>query len=194
MRISARWVWFVTVILFASGLSAVAAAANGEGCDDQPSARAMAAGIAARQQHRAEIRAKKVWTLIDYERPFTAVRLWVLDPNRGNAVVTSSRVSHAWKSGVLYATEFSNVNGSNLSSPGSYVTAVRPYEGRFGHSLRVRGLDRGVNDRAWERAIIFHPDLGMSHSLGCFMLPDSVAAGIIDSITGGSFVYVHAAN
>ena len=47
----------------------------------------------------------------------------------------------------------------------------------------------GMYDGA--RAIVFHPDLGMTHSAGCFMLPGSVARRIIDGIAGGSFVYVH---
>jgi hypothetical protein len=102
-----------------------------------------------------------------------------------------SRVSHARKSGILFATRFSNKPGSNLSSLGSYLTARNTYEGNFGHSMRVRGLDPGINDNAWRRDIIFHPDLGMSHSLGCFMLPDKRSRRIIDTIVGGSFVYVH---
>jgi hypothetical protein len=193
MRISARSFLVAFILKLALGLMAVgvAFAANTDEYDERPSARALAAGLAARQQHRAEIRKRGLWTLIDYERPFTAVRLWVLDPTRDHAVVTSSRVSHAWKSGLLHATRFSNVEGSNLSSPGSFVTAVRPYNGRFGQSLRIRGLDRGINHNAWKRDIIFHPDLGMSHSLGCFMLPDAVARGIVDTIAGGSFVFVY---
>lgn len=189
MRNSARClVGIILLLLFA--LSTVAFAANSGDHDHGPSARALAAGLAARLRHRAQIRRRQVWTLIDYEQPFTAVRFWVLDPRRDNAVVTSSRVSHAWRSGVLYATEFSNVSGSYLSSPGSYVTDVRPYDGSFGHSLRIRGLDRGINDHAWARAIVIHPS-DMSHSLGCFMLPERDARGIVDTIAGGTFVYVH---
>ena len=192
MKVSARSCLVISVGLLVLALSAVALAANSEESDAQPSARALAAGVAARQLHRGEIHKRDVWTLIDYERPFTAVRLWLLDARRDHAVVSATRVSHAWKSGLLHATRFSTVSGSNLSSPGSYVTAPRPYDGRFGHSLRIRGLDRGINDNAWERDIIFHPDLGMSHSLGCFMLPDAVARGIVDTIAGGRFVYVYA--
>jgi len=158
---------------------------------DRPAPIALREGVLALQKHRAEIRNAARWTLIDYDLPFTAVRLWVLDARHDNAVLMSSRVSHAWNSGLLYATKFSNVPGSELSSLGSYVTAARPYDGGYGHSLRVRGLDRGENDNAFKRAIIFHPDLGMMHSAGCFMLPEADVTRIIDAIAGGSFVYVH---
>jgi hypothetical protein len=159
--------------------------------NEGPTEAALAAGLLARQHHRAHVRNEKVWTLIDYDLPFTAVRLWVLDARRGNAVKIASHVSHAWRSGKLFATVFSNTPGSELSSLGSFVTVPRPYDGGYGRSLRVRGLDRGENDNALARAIIFHPDLGMTHSAGCFMLPNAVARGIIDMIAGGSFVYVH---
>lgn len=156
-----------------------------------PSRAALEAGLAARRRHQRHVSRPKLWTLIDYSLPFTAVRLWVLDAERDHAVLMESRVSHAWRSGVLYATTFSNQQGSYLSSPGSFVTAERPYTGRFGRSLRVRGLDRGVNDNVLERAIIFHPS-DMTHNLGCFMLPEAVAPRIVNAIAGGTFVYVHA--
>jgi hypothetical protein len=159
--------------------------------NDGPSPIALAAGLREQQRHRAHVRNANVWTLIDYELPFTSVRLWVLDARRDNAVKIASRVSHAWSSGALFATRFSNTPGSELSSLGSYVTSRRPYDGGYGHSLRVRGLDRGENDNALARAIIFHPDLGMTHSAGCFMLPADVARKVLGTIAGGSFVYVH---
>jgi hypothetical protein len=158
---------------------------------DQPSPDALREGLLALRSHRTEIRDAARWTLIDYDLPFTSVRLWVLDARHDNKVLMSSRVSHAWNSGLLFATKFSNVPGSELSSLGSFVTAARPYDGGYGRSLRVRGLDRGENDNALRRAIIFHPDLGMTHSAGCFMLPNDDAGRIVDAIAGGTFVYVH---
>jgi hypothetical protein len=192
MWIRSRLIPLVAVALVAlSSISGLARAALAGSGDAAPSAHVLAIAVTQLNLHRAQLRNARLWTLIDYERPFTAVRLWVLDAGRGNTVVISSRVSHAWKSGLLRATEFSNQNGSEMSSPGSYATAPRPYEGKFGHSLRVRGLDRGINDHAWERGIVFHPDLGMTHSAGCFMLPETDARRIIDAIAGGSFVYVY---
>src|SRR5690242_6875053 len=75
---------------------------------DSPSRAAMEAGLAARKRHRASVLSAKTWTLIDYSLPFTTVRLWVLDGQDASRVLMASRVSHAWKSGLLYATQFSN--------------------------------------------------------------------------------------
>lgn len=159
--------------------------------DTQPAAEALAQGLAALRQHARDIHKPGVWTLIDFDLPFTSPRLWILDARHDNAALAQSRVSHAWSSGMLYATQFSNVPDSNLSSLGSFVTAEHTYEGKFGHSLKVRGLERGINDLALRRGIIFHPDMNLTHSLGCFMLPMTQARSLIDRIVGGTFVYVH---
>ena len=156
-----------------------------------PSPSALEAGLAALQAHRAQVTNRKRWTLIDYSLPFTSVRLWVLDAEHAHSVLIASRVSHAWRSGMLYATTFSNQYGSELSSLGSFVTTTRPYDGGYGRSLRGRGRNPGQNDNALRRAIILHPDLGMTHSAGCFMLPEDQAVQIVDTIAGGTFVYVH---
>jgi len=66
---------------------------------ERPRAAALAAGLAAYGRHRRRIRKKALWTLIDYDQPFTAVRLWVLAAGQEHRVLMASRVSHAGKSG-----------------------------------------------------------------------------------------------
>lgn len=117
--------------------------------------------------------------------------MWVVDADHDERVIVASRVSHALKSGLLVPHQFSNEPGSNLSSPGSYVTG-QTYEGDYGYSLRLYGLDVGVNDNAYRRFIVVHPDQRMSHSLGCFMLPMEMSRAVIDAIKDGTFFYVHA--
>ena len=155
-----------------------------------PSKPALRAALQAFSAQKRRLSKHRYLTLIDYDLPMTSKRLWVLDRQDNNTVVVHSRVSHAWRSGLLYAKRFSNRPGSNLSSIGSYVT-LGTYRGRFGHSLRVRGLEARRNGNAYRRAIVFHPDLGMTHSLGCFMLPAKAVHPVLDRIRGGSLVYVH---
>ena len=50
---------------------------------------------------------------------------------------------------------FSNEYGSYKSSLGFYLTAST-YQGRNGYSLILDGLEKGINDRARERAIVVH--------------------------------------
>lgn len=95
-----------------------------------------------------------VLTVIDYSRPSTEKRLWVLDVAQG-AVLFHELVAHGMGSGDREATRFSNRHGSNQTSLGAFLTGDT-YHGRNGRSLRLRGLEPGVNDQAEARAIVVH--------------------------------------
>lgn len=97
---------------------------------------------------------KSLLTIIDFSRPSTERRLWVVDIHT-RQVLAHEYVAHGVRSGGVYATRFSNRSGSNQSSLGTFVTA-NAYYGVRGLSLRLRGLESGINDRAWDRGIVIH--------------------------------------
>lgn len=74
---------------------------------------------------------------------------------RHKKLLFSSLVSHGKNSGGNYATSFSNENGSLKSSLGFFLTE-NTYQGKNGYSLVLNGLEKGINDRAKERAIVIH--------------------------------------
>ncbi len=146
-------------------------------------------------------RKKEVLTIIDYSKPSDRKRLFVLDLKK-RALVYASYVAHGRNSGNRYATSFSNVNGSYKSSLGFYKTE-NTYQGKNGYSLVLDGLEKGVNDKAKERAIVIHgadyadPALikstgRLGRSLGCPALPREVNRKIIDYIKGGSLLFIYA--
>lgn len=128
--------------------------------------------------------------VVDYRKNILMERLFVINMKTGKPVI-SSRVSHAYNSGKLYATEFSNKSGTNKSSKGTFVT-LGTRMGRFGYSMQIRGLDGGVNDNATSRAIIFHPDTKMRSiwSHGCFATDEETNRRIIDLTKDGCLVCV----
>jgi hypothetical protein len=97
---------------------------------------------------------KPLIAVIDYSRPSTERRLWVVDLNT-REVLANEYVAHGFRSGGVYATMFSNRYGSNRSSLGTFITA-NSYHGVRGLSLRLKGLEPGINDRAWDRGIVLH--------------------------------------
>lgn len=137
--------------------------------------------------NRSQVSISRYVTLIDYSRSILAQRLAVVDTRGAGQVVLRARVSHAWNSGLLYATRFSDINGSRCSCQGAFITQ-ETYVGRFGPSLRVRGLNQGVNANARARAIIFHR--GLTYSAGCFMTAPDVNERLIALIKNGSLVAV----
>lgn len=144
---------------------------------------------------------REIITLIDFTKPSTTKRLYVLDL-RHKKLLFSTHVSHGRNSGENYATSFSNQNGSNKSSLGFFVTEGT-YQGKNGYSLILDGLEKGINDKAKERAIVIHgadySDPAMlatakrlGRSLGCPALPRTVSKKIIDVIKNGSLLYIFA--
>jgi hypothetical protein len=142
-------------------------------------------------------------TVIDYSLPSTEPRLWVLDLERGK-VLFHELVAHGAGSGDKLATHFSNVNDSRATSLGLFLTGDT-YEGGNGYSLKLKGLDPGVNDLAESRKIVIHGawyvsdehsrQFGMiGRSWGCPAIPLQDAQPVIDAIKGGSFVYSYAAS
>jgi hypothetical protein len=137
-------------------------------------------------------------TVIDYSLPSTERRLWVLDLAHGD-VLFHEPVAHGSGSGDNYATRFSNVEDSRQTSLGLFLTGGT-YEGGNGYSLKLRGLDPGVNDNAEARHIVMHgawyvsPEHASSHgrlgrSWGCPALSETAAPRVIDTIKGGTFVF-----
>lgn len=151
--------------------------------------------------NKIEVKNKDIITLIDFTKPSTEERFYVLDLKQ-KKLLYSSVVSHGKNSGLNYATSFSNENGSYKSSLGFYVTG-NTYQGKNGYSLVLDGLEKGINDQAKKRAIVIHgatysnPTVAMSsgrlgRSFGCPALPESLCKPIINAIKGGSLLYIYA--
>jgi hypothetical protein len=139
-------------------------------------------------------------TVIDYSLPSTARRLWVLDVAR-RRVLFHELVAHGEGSGENFAVEFSNEPGSRQTSIGVFRTDT-VYRGGNGYSLRLAGLEPGVNDLAMERRIVMHGApyvseravnaLGrLGRSWGCPALPSGISSRVIDRIKGGSAVFAY---
>lgn len=136
--------------------------------------------------------------VIDYSRPSTEPRLWVFDLDSG-ALLFRELVAHGRNTGDNLATHFSNEPDSRATSLGLFRTEG-VYEGSNGYSLRLDGLEPGINDRARERAIVLHgaPYVNEAHakkfgrlgrSWGCPAVRLGVAKRIIDSLKGGQFIF-----
>ena len=143
---------------------------------------------------------KSLLTVIDYSLPSSAKRLWVIDVER-RRVLFHELVAHGEGSGDNYAVEFSNEPGSHQTSLGVFRTED-VYRGGNGYSLRLSGLEPGVNDLAMERRIVMHGapyvsdraarGLGrIGRSWGCPALPRGVHQRVIDQIKGGSALFAY---
>ena len=143
---------------------------------------------------------KAILSVVDLTLPSTEKRLWVIDLS-AHKVLFNTFVAHGRGSGEKMAEEFSNTPSSNQSSVGFYTTA-EVYTGKHGRSLRLDGLDAGLNSKARERAIVVHGAEYVSQdvinatgrlgrSQGCPALPMDLFSDIINDIKDNTLLFIN---
>ena len=168
--------------------------------DADPGVLALALEARACALRGGRARAASKLTVIDYTRPSTQPRLWVFDLER-NALLYAEHVAHGRGSGENFARAFSNRDGSHQSSLGLFTTG-ETYDGGNGYSLRMDGLEPGINDAARERLIVMHgaPYVDpaqalrqgrLGRSFGCPALRPQVARAVIDTIKQDQLLFAY---
>lgn len=143
---------------------------------------------------------KDILTLIDFSLSSNTKRLWVIDLAT-NTILYNSLVAHGRNTGEEFANNFSNASESFKSSLGFYATG-EIYNGKHGKSLKLDGLEKGINDNARNRGIVMHAANYVSNffikahnrlgrSQGCPALPAEITAEIISKIKGKSCLYIY---
>ncbi|WP_255493632.1 murein L,D-transpeptidase catalytic domain family protein [Myroides sp. WP-1] len=139
-------------------------------------------------------------TIVDFSVSSTQKRLWVIDMEK-NAVLLESVVAHGKRTGDEFATAFSNRINSHMSSLGFYKTG-ETYQGSNGFSMRLDGLEKGINDNARTRAIVVHgadyasPTLALKQgrlgrSYGCPAVPNEINKELIELIKDESCLFIY---
>lgn len=138
--------------------------------------------------------------VIDFSLPSSEKRLWIFDLNE-QRLLLEDLVAHGNRSGDNFATEFSNIVDSHQSSIGLFRTQ-ESYFGRHGYSLRLDGLEPGVNDKARERAIVIHAadyvdpswvdrQGRIGRSQGCPAVRQDVVELVVDNLKGGQLLFTY---
>src|SRR6476619_5237840 len=97
---------------------------------------------------------RDILTLVDFSLSSNEKRLWIIDLC-ANKILFQSLVAHGKNTGDEYANNFSNSPDSFKSSLGFYATG-EVYYGTHGISLKLDGLEKGINDYARKRAVVMH--------------------------------------
>jgi hypothetical protein len=153
---------------------------------------------------KAALDSHQVWPrdtigIADFSKPSSEPRFFVVDLASGNVeshLVCHGRGSDPDHSG--FVERFSNDFGSYATSNGTYVTGDY-YDGKYGLSLKVRGLDWS-NNNAEARAIVIHnawyaePDMIPLHgklgrSEGCFAMSRQSQYEVMSKLAGGRMIY-----
>lgn len=139
-------------------------------------------------------------TIIDFSKPSNEERFFIFDL-KNKKLIMHSLVAHGKNSGIILPQEFSNIPYSNKSSLGLYLTG-EIYNGRHGRSLRLDGMNEGLNTNARKRAVVIHGASYVSYSyinkngrlgrsFGCPAVPVNKCNLIIDLIKNGSCIFIY---
>lgn len=139
-------------------------------------------------------------SIIDFSQPSNKKRLFIIDL-KNYQVLFNTLVAHGRNTGRELATSFSNQHSTYKSSPGFYITR-ETYQGKNGYSLKLEGLENGINDNAYERGIVMHGAAYVSNdyvnaqgwigrSLGCPAVPVNLNTPIINTIKEGTCLFVY---
>lgn len=143
---------------------------------------------------------RSVISIIDFSQPSHKKRLFIIDLTNYK-VLFNTLVAHGRNTGRETASSFSNQNESYKSSPGFYITR-ETYQGKNGYSLKLEGLERGINDKAYERGIVMHGAEYVSdafvnaqgfigRSQGCPAVPVQLNRPIINTIKEGTCLFIY---
>jgi hypothetical protein len=143
---------------------------------------------------------KNILTIIDFSLSSKTKRLWIINLDE-NKILLNTWAAHGKNSGDDFATNFSNETDSNKSSLGFFVTA-EVYQGKHGMSLKLDGLEKGINDNARQRAVVLHGADYVSEkfiknhnrlgkSQGCPAVPLALSKKIITIIKDKSCLFIY---
>lgn len=143
---------------------------------------------------------KDILTLVDFSMSSNVKRLWVIDMST-KTILYNSLVAHGRNTGEEYANSFSNSNSSYKSSLGFYVTG-ETYTGKHGMSLKLDGLEKGINDNARERGVVIHAanyvsnafikyNKRLGRSQGCPAIPEESLKVIVNTIKNKSCLFIY---
>ncbi|WP_317128583.1 murein L,D-transpeptidase catalytic domain family protein [Flavobacterium sangjuense] len=143
---------------------------------------------------------KNILTLVDFSLSSNKKRLWVIDLDK-KIILFQTLVAHGRNTGEEFAKQFSNQAESFQSSVGFYATG-EIYDGKHGMSLKLDGLEKGLNDKARERAVVVHgadyvsesfikQNKRLGRSQGCPALPVEMNAKIINVIKDKSCLFIY---
>lgn len=143
---------------------------------------------------------KNIISVVDFSQPSTRKRFYLIDMN-ARKVIYQNYVAHGKNTGALVAKKFSNIPMSYQSSLGFFLTG-ETYYGKHGLSLKLDGLEKGINHLARKRAIVIHSAKyaeesfirkygRLGRSYGCPALPSENYDEVIDLMKEGTLLFIY---
>jgi hypothetical protein len=146
------------------------------------------------------LKKRGVLSIADLSQSSRKKRLYVIDMI-SRKLLFNTYVAHGRNSGEEFASKFSNVPESFMTSLGFYVTG-ETYSGKHGLSMKLIGVEKNINDVAESRSIVLHGADYVSEtfirqhgrlgrSYGCPAVAQEVCEDLIHATEGGSVLFIY---
>ncbi|MBK9733077.1 MAG: murein L,D-transpeptidase catalytic domain family protein [Chitinophagaceae bacterium] len=151
-------------------------------------------------QEEGRLSQSNIIAIADFSQSSCKKRLYVIDLDQ-RKILFQTYVAHGRNTGEDFAQTFSNQPSSYKSSLGFYTT-LETYSGEHGLSLRLMGVEPGINNNAFDRAIVMHgadyvcadfirENGRLGRSQGCPAVPVAECSGIVNSLKNGSCLFIY---
>lgn len=148
-----------------------------------------------------QLRNPGILTIVDFSQSSKNKRMYIVDLKK-DILLYNTYVAHGRNTGEEYAESFSNISGTHKSSLGFYITENPAMGATVGLSLIIKGVEKGFNDKALERAIIIHgadyatedfikTNGRLGRSYGCPSVPPELIKPVSETIKGGSCLFIY---
>lgn len=144
-----------------------------------------------------------ILTIVDYSKSANEKRMWVINL-KTQKILFHEWVAHGKNTGMVYAGKFSNKPESHQSSLGFMITG-EIYQGKHPNSLKLHGIEKGINTNAYSRGIVIHGAFYASpsfiesnghlgRSFGCPAVRMEIGDTLVKTLQGGSCVFSYYKN
>lgn len=143
---------------------------------------------------------KNFLIIIDFSKESSQKRFYLINLIDGK-IEAETYVAHGKNSGIEKAISFSDQPNSYKSSMGFFLTRNH-YKGRYGYSIRLKGLEKGINSNALVRGIVLHGAIEseenylkqygfLGRTEGCPAIPLSLTKKILTIIPKNTVLFIY---
>ncbi|NME35480.1 MULTISPECIES: murein L,D-transpeptidase catalytic domain family protein [Fusobacterium] len=143
---------------------------------------------------------KNYLIIIDFSKKSSEKRFYLINLLKGE-MEAETYVAHGKNSGVEKAISFSDQPNSYKSSMGFFLTRNH-YRGKYGYSIRLKGLEKEINSNAFLRGVVLHGALESEESYlnqygflgrteGCPAIPLSSVKNILTRIPKNTVLFIY---
>jgi hypothetical protein len=130
--------------------------------------------------------ASSILAIIDFSKPATASRMWIIDMQSKKLLINCAVVQGRGNT----TADATSTNEQHQKILGFYITN-EIYQSKYGTSLRLDGMDAGVNENALEKEIVLTGSTGTVVNNYCPAVPANVLNEVAGLLKNKNLLFIN---